>query len=80
MEINIETIRVFVAGVGNGQPRTGCGRCGERARMVTVDEAAVVAGMSPAAVSRWIEAGGIHSGETLEGLQLVCLNSLLESV
>ena len=79
-EITIETTRVFVAGGGGSQVRAWCERCGDEARMVTVDQAAAVTRVNSAAVRDRIEAGQVHSGETPEGLRLICLNCLLRSI
>lgn len=53
-----------------------CEQCGADARMLTADEAAAIAGVSPAVLSGWAEAAGLHLTTTSEGLLLVCLNSL----
>ena len=44
--------------------------------MVTPDEAAALAGVSPRAIYQWVEAGAIHYTESHKGWLLVCLNSL----
>jgi len=44
--------------------------------MVSADEAAVIARVSPRTIYRWIEAGEIHFEESSEGLMLICPNSL----
>lgn len=43
--------------------------------MVTPEEAAVLACVSPRTIYRGVEAGRIHFMETPEGLLLICLNS-----
>ena len=76
IEINIETRRVWL--VGSTRRRTGffCEGCNERVEMVSADEAAVIARVTPRRIYRWIEAGEIHFEETSEGLMLICPNSL----
>jgi hypothetical protein len=46
--------------------------------MVTVDQAAMLAGVGSRTIFHWVEVGRLHSSETAEGLLLVCLNSLFE--
>jgi hypothetical protein len=53
-----------------------CEQCGARVRMLTADEAAVVAGVSPSAVCDWVETGRVHFTRDSDGLLLVCLNSI----
>lgn len=44
--------------------------------MLSADEAAVITGVSPRIIYRWIEAGEIHFIETSDSSILICLNSL----
>ena len=53
-----------------------CAQCGRKARMLTPDEAAVVAGVNSPGIYRLVETGRLHFTKTSEGLVLVCLNSL----
>lgn len=57
-----------------------CAACGDRVRMITVDEAAVRAGTSALAIYRMAEAGEVHFIETAAGALLICLNSLSDSI
>ncbi len=56
-----------------------CEACAAQVRMVTAEEAAMIAEVSARAIYRRVEAGRIHFTETPEGLLLICFNSLLES-
>ena len=56
-----------------------CRECKQKVKMVTVDEAASISGLSSRAVYRWIEAEKIHSIETSERLLLACLHSLMRA-
>ena len=78
-EIMIETTRVFVRSRATHQLRGCCAQCGGQGRMLTIDDAATVAGLKPRAVYRRIEAAEIHFTETPDGQLLVCLDSLLRS-
>ncbi len=80
MEITVETTRLFIASGESSQVRAWCEKCGAQARMITVDQAATVAGMNRAAACGPSDAMKIHFVETCEGSVLVCLNSLLELI
>jgi excisionase family DNA binding protein len=76
IEINIETRRTWVVRPAREQTFSFCGRCNEQVRMLSADEAAVIARVSPRVIYRWVEAGEIHFTETSGGLILICLDSL----
>ena len=54
-----------------------CEQCGREVQMFTPGQAALVSGLSSREVYRRVEAGEVHFTETVEGLLLVCLDSLL---
>lgn len=61
----------------HGQRRESrCEMCRSQVCLLTPDEAAVVAGVSPLIICRWIETGRVHFTRTSDDLLLVCLNSL----
>lgn len=53
-----------------------CGECGARTALVTAEQAAVITGIRPRVIYRWVESGMVHSTETPDGEMLVCLDSL----
>ena len=53
-----------------------CPACGARVQLVTVAEAALLAGISESALSRQLDACPLHFDETADGRVLICLNSL----
>ena len=57
-----------------------CRACGDEVRLVTVNEAAAVAGVSSLTVYRMVEAGTLHYAETGAGELLVCAVSLGELI
>ena len=65
-------------GAGESAPRARgwCGVCAGPSRMLTPDEAAALAGVSPRTVYRWVEAARVHFAETPDGSLSVCLASL----
>ena len=54
-----------------------CEHCGRQVQMFTPGQAALVSGLSSREVYHRVEAGEVHFTETVEGLLLVCLDSLL---
>ena len=78
-EITIETDRLVVVSGRKVSIVSWCRECNQRVQMVTVDEAAAMAGLSSRTVYRWIEAEKIHSIETSERLLLVCALSLMSA-
>lgn len=75
VEILIETERLLVAR-GGRSTILRCEECATEVRMLTVDEAAILAGESARTIYAWTEAGRVHFLETAEGRLLICLNSL----
>jgi hypothetical protein len=53
-----------------------CLKCQDVARMLTMDQAALRAGVSWRTIYRCVEEDRIHYIETAEGLLLICRNSL----
>ena len=54
-----------------------CEACGREVQMFTPGQAALICGLSSREVYHRVEAGEVHFTETVEGLLLVCLDSLL---
>jgi hypothetical protein len=54
-----------------------CERCGREVQMFTPGQAALISGLSAREVYHRVEGGDVHFTETVEGLLLVCLDSLL---
>lgn len=74
--ISVEKERVIEIRWQGRSRESLCEQCGVQARMLTLDEAAVVAGVSPSQVRDWVDTGGVHFTRTSDGL-LVCLDSLV---
>jgi hypothetical protein len=49
-------------------------------KMVTVDEAAAIAGVTSRTMFRWTDAEKLHFSETAEGVLMICFNSLQNSI
>lgn len=75
-ETTIEMEEVLVI---RGERRTSpcwCAQCGEWVRLVTPEQAAVLARVSWREIYRRVEGERIHSLDTAEGALLICLKSL----
>lgn len=49
-----------------------CGSCGRWTVPMTLDEVALLCGVTSRAVFQWVEAGVVHSDETASGLLRIC--------
>jgi len=80
-EIVIETERLVV--IGHQQPLLGsrdgwCDTCGRESRLVALEGAAVLLGISQQTLRRWADAAHLHDvpSPAAGGAPLVCLGSL----
>lgn len=80
IEITVETERLVVVHRRYRAVKGWCVRCDSEVEMVTLVEAALIAGVSPGVIRRMAEAGAIHSGLTAQGEEVICLDSLREDV
>ena len=76
-EITVETRQAVVVRRRGSLIQSWCGRCGEPAGMLRLEEV-TRAGVSLQAISRQVEADRLHLVEIAEGLNYICLNSLLK--
>jgi hypothetical protein len=77
-EITVETREVLVVRKLKNPTLAWCSACAAEARMVSPDRAATIACTNPRTIYRWVEAGKVHSTETVDRATLICLNSLPE--
>jgi hypothetical protein len=75
MRITIQTERLLVMSSSKSLYSL-CSACGDEVRMVTIDQAGILARVSSRNIYREVEAGMLHFIETTEGSLLICLNSL----
>ena len=75
-EFIVETHRILTIKRGSRYRLAWCEECGEQARMVTADEAAILARVNSRAIYQLIEERELHFVETPDGMVLICLNSL----
>jgi hypothetical protein len=76
IRMTVETERLMVVTRTHGSIEGRCHTCDAKVRMIAVEEASVVTGLSQRAIFRGVEAGRLHFTETPGGKLLICLNSL----
>jgi len=74
-EITIETDRLTLVS-SRKSPVIWCESCAAPVGMLTVDEAAALAGATSRSIFRRVESGELHFAETPTGRLFICLNSL----
>ncbi|MBL8187497.1 MAG: hypothetical protein JNK38_05795 [Acidobacteria bacterium] len=77
IEITIEAERSVILRKKRNNAQAWCAHCDAQVRMLTPEEATLVAGVSLRTINRWVEAGKLHFTETPERLLLICFNSLV---
>ena len=75
-EITIETDRIVVLSRRKVSIVSWCRECNQRVQMVTVDEAASIAGVTSRTMYRWADAEKLHFTETADGVLMICGASL----
>lgn len=75
-EITIDTDRIVVLSRRKVSVMSWCRECNRRVSMVTVDEAASIAGVSSRTIYRWADTEMLHFTETSEGRLLICCESI----
>lgn len=78
-EIIIETDELLVVRMPASPIQCWCEGCDAEVAMTSVDNAALLTGMSSRAVYKQVELGQVHFTEMTGGLLLICLDSLFES-
>jgi len=75
-KITIETDTVLVLR-GRGSLRAWCPLCSAEAEMVALETLGVLSDLGPSTVEEWLNSQELHCSQAADGLQLICLNSLL---
>lgn len=78
--LTIETLQLLVVRRGRLLEEDWCTQCCQQVRMVTADEAAVLAAVSLREICQGVEANTLHFKETGDGLLFICLNSLMQRI
>jgi hypothetical protein len=76
-KITVETERLLVVSRSHRVVERWCQECRARVRMIPLEEAAAVAGVSQRRLFNLAEGQEIHFMETADGQVLFCANSLL---
>jgi len=79
IEITVETERLLIYHRQFRTVRAWCVSCDCDAEMVSLVEAASLAGVSPSAIYQRAQAGELHSVCTARGEVFICLKSLREA-
>jgi predicted site-specific integrase-resolvase len=77
IEIDLMTERSLIIRSGRHSIQTTCQGCGREVRMITPDQAAMLADVRTRTIFQWVEVGKVHFVETPDGKVLICANSLL---
>jgi len=76
-ELTIETERLVILSKRKVSMVSWCPECNQRVKMITVDEAASIAGVTSRTMYRWTDSEKLHFTETTEGRLLICRESLI---
>lgn len=75
-EITIETDSIVVLSRRKVSILSWCRDCGQRTKMISVDEAAILARVTSRTIYGWVESKRLHFAETSEGRLLICCQSI----
>jgi hypothetical protein len=78
-QVTLETKRVQITRRLRSS-RSWCAGCARDVDMVGLEEASTLTGMMPAELLQWAGSGSWHFSHSLEGAQLICLDSLMKSL
>lgn len=79
LEVTIQQDTLYVLRTPPRVLTAWCAGCGAEVDMLTLEEAATLAGCSMRALVRRAEAGQVHFAETAAGRLLICPHALLAS-
>jgi hypothetical protein len=79
MQITVETDEVTIIRRRHAR-HTWCRECAREVEVVGMEEAGVLAGMTPQALRNCAQAQGWHVSDAGDGTVLVCLASLLKTM
>lgn len=78
-KITIETDSLLIFR-GRNSSRAWCPRCKTEGETIALENLGVMSNLDRVALEKWLESGELHRWQTVEGLALICLNSLLARV
>jgi hypothetical protein len=77
--VSIETDSLLIVR-GQRLLQSWCPQCGGETEMIALDTLGVVSNLSPKEVQAWMESPELHRIRRSDGVELVCLNSILQWV
>jgi hypothetical protein len=75
-EVTIETEENIVVRTAGRRTSMWCSCCRRKVEMVTPEQAAAIANVSPRTIYRWVEGERVHLNEVSIGSIFICLGSL----
>jgi LSD1 subclass zinc finger protein len=79
IEVTLEKTEEVLVHRRKGATNVWCAACRATVSMLTPDQAAALAGVTPRTIYRWIEAGRVHYTEVPDGSLMICQKSLTVS-
>jgi hypothetical protein len=77
-KVTVVTEHVFTFTEHRSPFQVECETCGAPTRMISLNEASSVSGISPEAIRQQVEASGLHFTASEDGALFICFNSLLK--
>jgi hypothetical protein len=77
-EITIETHEVLIVRRGDASVRAWCSGCNAEVRMIGIDEAVALSGISIGAIAELVAARAVHGLRDSAGAPIICLKSLVD--
>jgi hypothetical protein len=77
IEITVESYEALVIRQSGSLARSYCSSCRRRVAVISFSDV-TLSGLSPDAIHQQEKAGRLHLVETIGGLRLICLNSLIQ--
>jgi hypothetical protein len=74
--ITIETNSLLILS-GQTSSRLWCTRCAEEVEMFALENTAVLSNLPVHELNEWLNSFDLHRTQTPDGMELICLNSLL---
>ena len=75
-ELTVETDEIVVLRTTGKAIQAWCPQCGEAVRMITSEEALVLASVNTRTIYRLVQDSKVHYAKTAEGFLRICLRSL----
>jgi hypothetical protein len=77
--IRIETDSLLILR-SRSSTRAWCPLCAAEVEMIALDDTRVISNLEQPALEQWLNSGELHRSQAVDGLTLICLDSLLARV